>query len=294
MTIGPADLSAALNAAKPGDTLALVGTFPGFRRATWPSGVLDGITFDFTAATVTGWDLGNLTNCRFIGGAWYALDTAPALQITKSKGITITGLSGKGSVAGHGYVLALESCEAVTVSALLADGVRAGIKAGNVLGLEVSGSEFRMMGSDGINMAFCRNVDIHHNVFHMFSPTPGAHPDGVQTNTPTDRYPRCANVTVRDNTFTGLCQGMLLRGIDGVTVARNRICVGEPTAIGLQNCTDAVVEDNGWILTLPSALYQAHIDQRGSTVTYKGFNEAPAFRNTKAAAYPEGTFTVPK
>lgn len=290
----PETLAAVLKAAKTGDTISCVGEFKAFRCATWPQGVLDGITFDLAGATVQGWDLANLANCAFVGGALIALDTAPALQITKSKGITFKGLSGKGSVAGHGYVLSLESCEAVTVSALLADGVRAGIKAGNVLGFEVSGSEFRNMGSDGINMAYARNVDIHHNIFHMFSPTPGAHPDGVQTNTPTDRYPRCANVTVRDNTIVGICQGMLLRGIDGVTVARNRIHVGEPTAIGVQDCTAAIIEDNGWLLTLPSALYQAHIDQRGSTVTYRGFNEAPAFRNTKRSAYPEGTFTVAK
>lgn len=288
----PETLLANVKAAKFGDTLVCTGAFPAWRTGTWPNGKLTGITFDLTAATVTGWDLGNLVDCAFVGGKFTALDTAPALQITNSKGIRIAGLSAKGTVAGHGYAVSLGTCEAVTVVGLVAEGLRAGVKAGDVLGLEVSGSEFRMMGSDGINMAFCRNVDIHHNIFHMFSPTPGAHPDGVQTNTPTDRYPRCINVTVRDNTIVGICQGMLLRGIDGVTVARNRIHVGEPTAIGVQNCTAAVIDSNGYLLTLPSALYQAHIDQRGSTVTYKGFNEAPAFRNTARVAYPEGTFTV--
>ena len=95
-TIAPADLITALKAAKPGDTLVCVGDFPAYRNGTWPNGVLDGITFDLTKATVTGWDFAKVANLTFIGGSLGGTLIAPGkaagLTLTSGHNITIQGL----------------------------------------------------------------------------------------------------------------------------------------------------------------------------------------------------------
>ena len=186
---------------------------------------------------------------------------------------------------GYGYVLALESLEDVKITGCVFDGVRAALKLGHVSRAYIGYNEFTNMGSDGVNMGDCHDIDIHENLFHRFNPTPLAHPDSVQCNTATDRYPRCSNITVRDNTITGMCQGMLIRDVDGVLVARNTIHNGEPTGIGVQNCTKAVIDSNT-LRTMASVLYQSRIDTRETTdMTWLGSNTTAAHRNSKQVIY---------
>lgn len=250
-------LATALASAKPGDTLALSGEFPAMRPK-----IPEGVTLDCRAARMTGlwYPSSTLRRVRIEGGRWAGLRADGVARLE------IDGARFEG--AGTGYGLFVNGGSEVHVRGLRFAGYRAGIVLNKVAGFEIRGSRFTAMTSDGMTLGECRRGMVSGNRFWGFTPSEGAHPDGVQLySRPTS--PPTADIEIRDNIMAGMMQGIGCfnhvrdgvddGGFDRLTIRRNVVIGGYPHAIAVVAGRDLVVEDND-VSTWPGARWRASIN----------------------------------
>lgn len=249
-------LPAALASAKPGHTLALSGDFPAMRPR-----IPAGVTLDGRAATFTGlWYPRCGPGVTVLGGRWFGL------RVDKVEALSVRGARFAGSEAGFG--LFVNGGSRVTVSDSRFAGCRTGVVLNKVAGFAIRDSQFTAMTSDGMTLGECRQGLISGNRFWGFTPSEGAHPDGVQLySRPTS--PPSADIEISDNIMAGMMQGIGCfnhvrdgvddGGFDRLTIRRNVVIGGYPHAIAVVAGRDLVVEDND-VSTWPGARWRASIN----------------------------------
>jgi hypothetical protein len=288
--ITPDKLLAALNAAKPGDTLVLVGDFPALR---WGKRSFDPpLVLDMTKATVSGpWYWGSLDGVTFKGGKWRGLNP---LRIDKASRITIDGgdFQNPGLPDGNGFWVIGGS--QITVRNTTFSQFERGCVFSKVDGIVVENSGFDRMRSDGISMGECRNVRVTGCAFHGTRIVGTEHPDAVQLwSRPTS--PPTSDVVVEDNVIVGMTQGVFLGnhvragvddgGFDRVTIRRNRIVGGYPQGIHVTAGRGVTVEDNT-VSTYPAARYRASINLVGCSDVIRTGNTVAAGAGKPAVIDP--------
>lgn len=271
-------LDAALLAARPGDTLALVGVFPA-TRASLPAGV----TLDARQAVIEGlWYARRVgAAVTILGGRWAGLRTDGAA------GLVVRGAVFSGDGGGAGLTVARGFGIEVEDSAF--EDLRTGISLHTVDGFAVRRCGFARMSSDGMTIGLSRNGQIEANRFHGSKPAPGAHADAVQLFSRLEAPPT-ADIVIRGNRVTGMTQGLCAfskvgGGFDRIVIEGNDVCVGYAQAIAIQDGRDCIVRDNR-VTTYPGAFARASINLDRCERTVRTGNTVAAGRGKPSVNDP--------
>jgi len=274
----PGDFAAVAARLKPGDTLTLVGRFPGPLR---PKGaLLSGVTIRARGAAVEGlfYPAGAVQGLTIVGGTW------AGVRVDGAEGLTVTGGAVfRGPDPADGYGLFVNGGRDVAVTGVAFESFKTAIVLNRVEGFRVEGSGFARMRSDGMTIGESRRGRVAGNVFHGTRITGDEHPDAVQLYS-RPASPPTADIVIEDNDVAGMTQGLAgfnhVRngvddgGFDRIAVRGNRLKVGFPHAVALYDCRDCRVEGNA-VETYPGAAYRASINAVRGSVARCGNRIAP-------------------
>lgn len=280
LTPTPATLKATLDAAQPGDVVALKGPFAfdpakpfrwGNRTYATP------LVIEAAEAQVSNLYLGNIEGVEVRGGQWCAV------RIDNGRRLGFEGIRGQGTGLETG--LWINRGHHVSVRRSQFSDLMFAIRYDMVDDLETVESQFTRLRNDAARHGECHRAKFNRNAVLGSVPVQGAHPDGAQFWSRATSLPAC-DIEVCDNLIVGMTQGIFLGnhqrtyragtkladgtvlavdtllddgGFDRVTIARNRIIGGYSQAIDVGDGRDVKVTDNR-VSTYEGAENQAMIN----------------------------------
>jgi nitrous oxidase accessory protein NosD len=206
----------AMAQAQPGDTLVLAAGGYGtvaLPRKSWQTP----ITIDARAAQLSG------------------------VVFFKTAGVTWLG----GRIVGTGYGVSIRDSDRITVkSTEISDAVR-GIVINNGTDIKIQSNKLHDLQTDGIDVVGQR-ILVEGNVITDMKPVAGDHPDGIQIWSANDE--QTTDVTVRNNTVTGMSQGIFARstvlGLRKIVITGNKTTIAYGNGIVLLNAQDSTATGN--------------------------------------------------
>lgn len=261
-----AGLTAALAAAKGGDTISLAGGNYGdvSIRDLKPTSTItlrsadaaNPAHFDTLAVrasqnlTFRGLDIGRGLNTG-------ELDYFQLSAVRDSTKIVFDGNYFHGSLDGNpandGYGLVSQNVTALTLINNTFEELTRGAQLSGVTNMQVSYNRFLDLRSDALNLDGSQNAVVENNVFQGFYPIAGDHPDAIQVHNIGYDTP-LTNLTIRNNALlpggTGGPQGIWIAGAGTQgfknIVIENNLLFGEGSfnGIGLSGVTGATVKNN--------------------------------------------------
>jgi hypothetical protein len=281
----PRNVADVLAKAGPGDTVTLeAGHYAdlNFSRKSFAPP----LTIDARAATGANWKLRQVTGLTIRGGRFELpppsvvppgkADSRQSLRLDRMENLKIVEAQfvgparnepGSDPIYGEGYGVFIVGGLNVQISDNKFQGFKSGIVLTRVDRFRLSNNEFRLMRSDGIQVAESHMGAIEQNRCLETHIRDKEHPDCIQMwSRPTS--PPTADIVIRKNTVVGLTQGVGLfnhvrdgvddGGFDRITIEDNDINGGLPQGIGLMSGRDSVVRNNR-VATLPGSKYLTNI-----------------------------------
>lgn len=252
------------NAARPGDTIRLSGSF----GLTWLQNKSStrGLTLDATNAVFTdSLTIKHVDGLKIIGGTYGATTGEPtaygrAVLIKGGSNITFYSPVVVGNAGGQGISFS--------------DTVNATVKSGNFAGLYSAISMTRVTGgymsgntitgelSDGIDIADSHTVTATRNSCSAGAPVAGSHPDCIQMWSIAGHAVQ-SDITITNNTATGPTQGFTSFDADKggelrLTLTSNRVSTTYPQGIACYGCVDSNISYNK-VTTLAGAAHMTNI-----------------------------------
>ena len=285
-------LTAALNAAKSGDTILL-------EAGNYSNVQIKNLVFDGTVtiaskdpgnpATFTGLVVTGSENLTFqnlhmdFSSPW----TVWNAQIVSSKNIELNNLNFHGSLNGNPAddqnALLIRSSENVKVVGSEFQEFSHAVSMMNSNGVRIDANSFHDLRSDGVMGAGTSNVQIVGNVFTDFYPADGDHPDAIQFLT-RGTTEKAHDILVSGNLITrgdgGIIQGVFITdqiglGYDRVTVTDNVVTGGMYNGIMVAMANGVVIDGNvvasysdqkSWIRVGDSTNVQMSNNQAGAYI----------------------------
>ncbi len=265
-----ADLTAALKAAKGGETLALQpGTYANFGISgrDFATPVIITSADPARRAALTNFNIAKSSGLIFRRVEFVA--TIPAyvgFNVYEAKGITFDGISVHGSLDGDptndaGGISIFDSSDITVTGSEFQQLVHA-LAFARGSGLTATGNHIHDVESDGFLFAQAANVKISGNVIHDFHPASGDHPDAIQFMTYGTKTPS-ADVEISDN--------LIYRGAGAYTQG---IFFGDEAGIPPQRVSihDNLIVGTGWNGILTTAAADLSV-ARNTLLTIEGFND---------------------
>jgi hypothetical protein len=278
LTATPADWPTQYAAAKPGDTLKFVGSFP--TRMDLPSRVfqpplkidatdaqfLDSVSFrNVTGIQMQGGVFGNPHGTTrqnraivFFGGSDIHVDRVKAVGSGTGGGIAMVGVT-NGSVSNSTFT-----------------NLNVGIGIGPMSReIRVLNNLFDRATSDGIDIFGSHGVVASYNHCRDTRPAPGAHPDCVQMWS-VKGNPVQSDIELSFNTAVGATQGLTSFNADNggllrARIVNNRVDVSYPQGIACYACRDSDIRNND-VTTSPGAQWRTTINVVGGKDVRTGGN----------------------
>jgi hypothetical protein len=282
----PANVVAQLAAAKPGDTVQLVGAFDHValkNRVFSPP-----LTLDLTQATLVNLHLDAAQGVTIQGGVFKAKpgDWLGALYVgghcahVKISGVTIDASGGPGVTFRDSMDCSLESSRI--------DNTRVGVTVMNVDGFSVVGNTLVGMSADGVDVYSCWLGRVTHNVICGSHATDDAHRDGIQLGDTIAGAAPSSDIEVAYNLIHGDTQGVTsFRPNPGhlrISIHDNMVVGSQPQGIALYDGQNSTVKNNH-VHTLPGALNRTSVNVVGGNTAACG-NTASA--GAGKAAWADG------
>jgi hypothetical protein len=258
VAVTPANLGAALAAAKPGDTLTLSGTFGEvtFTNRTFQPA----LKLDLAAATLTSLQFTGSEGFEVSGGTIHATSAAPAVAVMNTRHVRFQGVSL--TDPGDHYGFDIRGSSDVSVLDSHVEGAKVGIELWDVDGAKIVGNKIRAVTIDGMDITSARNVLVEGNSCADNNLTDNHHPDCIQMWTDA-MLPQSENITLRRNTATGPTQGFDdfggdKRGILNLVVEDNTAEISYPNGVSILESPGAIVRNNH-VKTLPGSKFRVSV-----------------------------------
>ncbi|MEI6418054.1 MAG: PEP-CTERM sorting domain-containing protein [Sphingomonadales bacterium] len=267
-TATAATLQSVLKQLRPGDTLALSGTFAETQIRDRDFG---GVLIDARAASFAGGlVLRNVHNVTFHGGTYGSalqnLRNNQTIDVFDSSHISFRHAKVIGNADGNGTGLLFRRSSFVTVRDSNFTGHRAALGLTTTTDSLLMRNKFSNMSSDGINIADSHRVVASFNQCSSFVPSPGAHPDCIQLWSVAGNA-RQSDLALLNNTAWGDMQGFTsfnasAGGAERILMAGNLAAITFPQGIACYTCFDSQFLDNT-LVALPGARWRASLNLVG-------------------------------
>ncbi|MGI4878946.1 MAG: PEPxxWA-CTERM sorting domain-containing protein [Janthinobacterium lividum] len=265
-----ATIDAVWNAAKPGDTIRLSGSF----GLTWLQNKSStrGLTLDATNAVFTDTlTIKHVDGLKILGGTYGATDGGPTAA---GRAVVINGGSNIGFyspvVVGNagGQGISFSDTVGATVKTGSFTGLYSGVSMTRVTGGYLSGNTVTGALSDGFDIADSHTVTATRNSCSAGAPVAGAHPDCIQMWSIAGHAVQ-SDITISNNTATGPTQGFTSFDPDKggelrLTMVSNRVSTTYPQGIACYACVDSNISYNR-VTTLAGAAHMTNINIIGGS-----------------------------
>ena len=205
----PAEIAAALRAAKPGEVVTITGIIEGALNLRNVD--LGGVVLDTTQAElIDGAVLNNVKGFAIRGGIYGRADMDLPVQNSivaancEDFSIASATVLGNGDARGGGISIATSA--RVTVRECRFDGHNTALGVRSCTDALVTGNSIRGSTADGINITDCQRAIVSANDCRDFRPAAGAHPDAIQMRSLAGR-PLQADIWLINNIAIGRMQG---------------------------------------------------------------------------------------
>jgi hypothetical protein len=281
-----ADLSAAVRAAKGGDTIALNGTFgaTNIKHHYWTSTV----TLDATHATFTDTlGLSDLNNLTVVGGN-FGSPTAPevygeAIYVNTVDQVAFVNPTVVGNFLTGGIGILASTNVAVTGGSFST--VHKAIGLSGVTNAVIDRNIVTGSTGDGFQAADSHNVRLTSNQCVGGTPLVGDHPDCIQLWSIAGNAP-VSDIVIDNNYANGGTQGFTEFNHDQggalrITITGNTIAGYFPQGIACYDCVDSTITGNT-LISLPGAAHWVNLNIIGGSNNIVSGNTITGYDRTKA------------
>ncbi|WP_185965001.1 right-handed parallel beta-helix repeat-containing protein [Glacieibacterium frigidum] len=264
VTATPATLNRDLAAARGGDVVRLApGKYSDLvvQNKRWSPAV----TIDAREADVTTVKIYSSDGIKLVGGVLRPLPSGPlwqpAVLVMKSQNIDFQDSIFAGTERSGRGLMVRESTN-VSVSGATFQYLHTGVQFLDSTGGGVSQSRFKLMRSDGINIAASHKITVDRIECSDFAPVEPDHPDCVQLWSIKGKPPT-SDIVIKDSKAIGAMQGFTGfnpndGGYDRITVTGNLVRSSYPQGIALYKARDSLISGNE-VDTLPGSKWRTRI-----------------------------------